>query len=475
MPNNEQSMEASHYILVVDNDQKMAKTLSRALQDLGYRCRIALSGDQGLNCVHQENFDLILTDLVMPGFDGITFVRSVKTIAPNIPIIMMTGHGSVDTAVKAMKAGAFDYLNKPIRFDELQVHVEQALASHEVLIQVQELKDRLKEFQTQNPIIGKSQAMRSIITQVEQIAPSTANVLITGETGTGKERIAEAIHILSPRSEKPIVKVNCGALPESLLESELFGHMKGAFTGAYKDHKGRFETANGGTIFLDEIGEMSPPAQVRLLRVLQEGQFERVGSSHTVYVDVRVLAATNCDLHERVLEGKFREDLLYRINVFHLILPPLRDRNGDIALLAQHFVEKYSQKNKKRILGVGQRAMRALEAYSWPGNVRELENVIEHGVIMSRGDRIQLEHLPGFFQNLNPRQSDFPSPSNGKIVIPLGFSAEQSEAIIICRTLEMTQGDKEAAAQILGFSTRTLYRKMKEHNISLEHGVNQAD
>lgn len=475
MPSNEQKIETNHYILVVDNDEKMAKTLARALREFGYRCQIAFSGDEGLSYVNQENFDLILTDLVMPGFDGITFVRSVKAISPTIPIIMMTGHGSVDTAVQAMKAGAFDYLNKPVRLDDLQVHVEQALASHEVLVEVQELKDRLKEFQTQNAIIGKSQAMRSIITQVEQIAPSSANVLITGETGTGKERIAEAIHALSPRSDKPIVKVNCGALPESLLESELFGHVKGAFTGAYKDHQGRFEMADGGTIFLDEISEMSLAAQVRLLRVLQEGEFERVGSSKSIHVDVRVLAASNRDLHEQVQKENFREDLLYRINVFHLKLPPLRDRKGDIALLAQHFVEKYASKNAKPILGVGQHAMEALEKYHWPGNVRELENVIEHGVIMSRGDRILMEHLPELFQGLGNQEAVGLPAKDGKITIPLGFSATQSEAIIIRRTLDMTQGDKEAAARILGFSTRTLYRKMKEHDIDLEHGSNQPE
>ncbi len=471
----ETSPQTGHYILVVDNDEKMARTLSRALRGLGYRCRIALSGDEGLIYVQEDRFDLILTDLVMPGFDGITFVRSVKAIAPMIPIIMMTGHGSVDTAVQAMKAGAFDYLNKPVRLDDLQAHVEQALASHEALVEVQELKDRLKEFQNQNAIIGKSQAMRNIITQVEQIAPSTANILITGETGTGKEKIAEAIHALSPRSDHPMIKVNCGALPESLLESELFGHMKGAFTSAYKDHQGRFEMADGGTIFLDEISEMSLSAQVRLLRVLQEGEFERVGSSRPIHVDVRVLAATNRNLQEEVKKGRFREDLFYRINVFHLRLPPLRERQGDIALLAQHFVEKYAWKNGKDVLGVGQQAMEALNNYHWPGNVRELENVIEHGVIMARGDRIQLENLPDLFGQIGRVGESSSSQLQGKIVIPLGFSAIQSESIVIRRTLDMTQGDKEAAAQILGYSTRTLYRKMKEHNISLDHGAAPED
>ncbi len=468
MLNNEQTAITNHYILVVDNDEKMAKTLAKALRGMGYRCRIALSGDEGLSFVNQEQFDLILTDLVMPGFDGITFVRCVKAISSTIPIIMMTGHGSVNTAVQAMKAGAFDYLNKPVRLDDLQAHVEQALASHEALVEVQELKDLLKNFQNQNVIIGKSQAMRNIITQVEQIAPSTANILITGETGTGKEKIAEVFHAMSSRSNQPMIKVNCGALPESLLESELFGHVKGAFTGAYKDHQGRFEMANNGTIFLDEIGEMSLSSQVRLLRVLQEGEFERVGSSKSIHVDVRVIAATNRNLAERVEKGLFREDLLYRINVFHLRIPPLRERKDDIPLLVQHFIEKYSRKNNKKITGIGQIALETLEKYSWPGNVRELENVIEHGVIMTREDRLLMDHLPELFRKIKDDGGKGTFSLDGKIIIPLGLSSNQSEAIIIRRTLDMTQGDKEATARILGYSTRTLYRKIKEYNITLQ-------
>lgn len=462
-------------ILVVDDDETMARTLMRALTRQGYQCFTALSGDQGLNLIHDNRFDLILTDLVMPGFDGVTFVRTVKTIDPNIPIIMMTGYGSVDTAVEAMKAGAFDYITKPVRLEELMVYVEKALASHETLVEVQELKDRLKDFQKQNVIIGKSQAMRNIITQIEQIAPSTANVLITGETGTGKEMIAEVIHQLSPRADKPMVKVNCGALPESLLESELFGHTKGSFTGAYRDHQGRFETANEGTIFLDEIGEMSPTAQVRLLRVLQEGEFERVGSSHPIKVNVRVIAATNRNLIEQVKKGLFREDLLYRINVFHLKLPSLNERDGDIPLLAQHFIEKYAKKNNKKVLGLGQYAMEALEKYAWPGNVRELENVIEHGVIMARSDLVKLQDLPEIFHHIREKDDRMEPKAVGKIVIPFGVSATQAEGITIRRTLELTQGDKEATAKILGFSTRTLYRKLKEHNIVTQNGNNEQE
>lgn len=453
-------------ILIVDDDEVMARTIFRALSGQGHECHVALSGDQGLSLVHERRFDLILTDMIMPGFDGVTFVRSVKAIDSSIPIIMMTGHASVDNAVEVMKAGAFHYLTKPVRLNELQIYVEKALASHEMLLEVQELKDRLKDIESQNIIIGKSRAMLQIMTQIEQIAPSAATVLITGETGTGKEMIANAIHLLSPRKEQPMIRVNCGALPETLLESELFGHTKGSFTGAYRDHIGRFEAADGGSIFLDEIGEMSPGAQVKLLRVLQEGEFERVGGSKTIRVDARVIAATNRDLMEQVREGKFREDLYYRINVFHLKLPRMTERKEDISLLAQHFIHKYAKKNNKPMQGLGERAYEALAAHSWPGNVRELENVIEHGVIMAKSDRILLEDLPESFRANSKESLEAQPPLHrGGIIIPFGYTAQQAEAVVIRKTLETTQGDMTAAAKILGFSSRTLYRKMKENRI----------
>ncbi|MDP8245425.1 MAG: sigma-54 dependent transcriptional regulator [Candidatus Hinthialibacter antarcticus] len=457
-------------ILVVDDDETMAKTLTRALRSQGHDCESALTPEQGLSMVHENRYDLVLTDLVMPGIDGISLVRSIKSYDPNIPIILMTGFASVDNAVEAMKAGAFHYLTKPVRLHELQIFVEKALASHEMVLEVQELKDKLKGLEPQNIIVGKSQAMRNVITQIEQIAPSTATVLITGETGTGKEMIANAIHALSNRADKPMVKVNCGALPETLLESELFGHNKGSFTGAYKDQVGRFEMADGGTIFLDEIGEMSPSAQVKLLRVLQESIFERVGSGKSIQIDVRVIAATNRELMDEVKNTKFREDLYYRINVFNLKLPPLRERIGDIPRLAQHFIEKYARKNSKDVIGLGVNAHKALGAYSWPGNVRELENVIEHGVILAKGDRVLIDDLPELIRNASAPEEES-TTSAGRITIPLGYSVVQSEGVVIRKTIEMTKGDKEAAAVILGYSTRTLYRKMKEHQIPLDSGA----
>ncbi|MDX9754145.1 MAG: sigma-54 dependent transcriptional regulator [bacterium] len=455
------------HILVVDDDEIVCKLVSRAHSQKGHLCTTAASGEDGLRAIHEQRFDLIITDMVMPGFDGVTFVNTIKSIDASIPVIMMTGYSSIDLAVKAMKAGAFHFLAKPVRMAELLVYVEKALASHEMLVEVKELKDQLKSYQHASAIIGSSQAMREIITKVEQIAPSTANVLITGETGTGKEMIADVIHARSPRAAKALIKVNCGALPETLLESELFGHEKGAFTGAYKEHQGRFEMADGGSIFLDEIGEMSPSAQVRLLRVLQEGQFERVGSSKTIHVDVRVIAATNRDLQDLVKQGKFREDLFYRINVFHLHLPPLRNRKGDLALLASHFIHKYAEKNHKAVQGLGQNAYRLLERHPWPGNVRELENVIEHAVIMARGDRILEENLPDLFHAKEKEKQK-------KILIPLGYSMRDAEGIILRRTLEMTQGDKEATAHILGYSRRTLYRKIHEQNLPSNYGTSKT-
>ena len=461
-------------VVVVDDDPSVCDALLLLLRIDGFEAASFGDGESFFESLTSSTPSCVILDLQLPGRSGLAVLKQLSDMHFAPPVFVISGQSDIPMAVEAMKAGAFDFLTKPVRLAELQVYVDKALESHEMLVEVQELKDRLKNFQKKNMIVGKSQAMRDIITQMEQIAPSTATVLITGETGTGKEMIAEVIHALSPRSSQPIIKVNCGALPESLLESELFGHVKGSFTGAYKDHQGRFESANGGTLFLDEIGEMSPSAQVRLLRVLQEGEFERVGSSHPVQVDVRVIAATNRDLHKMVREGKFRRDLLYRINVFNLRLPPLRERRGDIPLLAQHFIEKYAQKNGKNVRGLGQYAYEALENYDWPGNVRELENVIEHGVILARSDLIRLGDLPEIFHQ--PHKEDQESPKDhGKIVLPLGMSATQSEGILIRRTLDLTHWDKNAAAKILGFSPRTLYRKIKEHNIPLDMATDDGE
>ena len=449
-------------ILIVDDDEKMAMTLARVVSQDGHRAVTALSGHEGLRMIAEHALDLDITDIVMPGMDGISFVRSLKAIDPTLPVIMVTGYGSIDSAVEAMREGAFHYLTKPVRMRELLMYVAKALDSREALAENRYLKEQLQKRYRHETLIGRSQAMREVMKLTEQVAPSTATVLITGETGTGKEVVAEAIHFLSPRAGRPLVKVNCGALPETLIESELFGHVKGAFTGAHRDRQGRFEAADEGTIFLDEIAEMSPTSQVRLLRVLQEGEFERVGGTSPVRVNVRMVTSTNQPLEKAVQEGRFREDLYYRIKVFQIQLPALRDRWEDIALLAHHFMTKYAERNGKHLVGFGEKAMEILESHSWPGNVRELENAIEYAVVMTRGDRIVASNLP---RDLRPREE-----RDDKIILPAGITVTEAEGILIRRTLDLTKGDKESTAAMLGFSLRTLYRKMKEHEIPLDQG-----
>ncbi|HPA44452.1 MAG TPA: sigma-54 dependent transcriptional regulator [bacterium] len=453
---------AERCILIVDDDETMVSTLARVVSQDGHRAVTALSGHEGLRKVADCAPDLVITDLVMPGMDGISFVRSLKAIDPALPVIMITGHGSIDSAVEAMREGAFHYLTKPISMRDLLLYVSKALESREALAENRYLREQLEKRYRHETIIGRSRAMREVMDHVEQVAPSTATVLITGDTGTGKEVVAEAIHFLSPRTGRPLVKVNCGALPDTLVESELFGHVRGAFTGAHRDRQGRFEAADTGTIFLDEIGAMTPAAQVRLLRVLQEGEFERVGGTSSIKVNVRVVAATNQPLEKAVEERTFREDLYYRIKVFHIHLPTLQERHEDITLLAHHFMNKYAERNKKRLVGFGEKSMQILESHSWPGNVRELENAIEYAVVVARGDRITALDLP---RDLRPSREP-----DDRIVLPVGISAAEAEGILIRRTLDLTRGDKDSTAAMLGFSLRTLYRKIKEHGIPLDRG-----
>ena len=448
-------------VLIVDDDSMMVRTLERALGSETVQTTSTTSGGEALSLARERSFDLVITDLMMPEVDGLAVTRGVHHIDPTVPVIVLTGHGSIDTAVEAMRAGAFDYLLKPVRLPELRMVADRALESREVVVENKALREQLAAYTAKDLIVGKTARMRELLTKMEQVAPSTATVLITGDTGTGKELVADTLHAMSPRASGPLVKVNCGALPESLIESELFGHVKGSFTGAIRDHAGRFEIANGGTIFLDEIGEMSPALQVRLLRVLQEGVFERVGGTTSIGVDVRVTAATNRNLLDRVKEGSFREDLYYRINVIHLGLPPLRERREDIVLLADCFVRRYAERNGKQIRGIGQEALDRLQAYNWPGNIRELENAVEHGVVMAKGDRVTVSDLPSHLHDQTP------SSPRGDILVPFGGSLDEAEGVVIRRTLEMVGGDKEAAASILGCSERTLYRKLREHGIAV--------
>ena len=380
--------------LIVDDEKNYLLILEDLLSEEGYHVVTAETAEKGLDIIAEYDLDVVITDMKMPGMDGMAFLDRIHIQHPDLPIIMMTAYGSVEKAVEAMKKGAFDYILKPFKNQELKLTIRKAI-DHYLLVRrnrylTRELQDR---YQFGN-IIGKSALMQRIYQLIEKVSPSKATILITGDSGTGKELIARAIHFNSPRREQPFITVNCGALPENLLESELFGHERGAFTGAVNLRKGRFELAHEGTLFLDEISEMSPPLQVKLLRVLQEMEFERVGGSQTLKVDVRVVAASNRNLKDEVAHRRFRSDLFYRLNVVHVQLPSLKERTDDIPLLVNHFLAKYSQEGNLPQISIEQEAMRYLLDYSWPGNVRELENVIERAVILSNGKTIVVKDLP---------------------------------------------------------------------------------
>src|SRR5688572_9290676 len=381
-------------ILIVDDEASARHALSEILTDEGYQVKMAGDGFRAIAAAQEFLPDLVLTDLKMPGMDGMGLLARLKQVHPETAVILMTAFGAVESAVEAMRAGAANYLTKPLNTDELLLVIERALEGAALRRETRDLREKLSERYDFSNIVGQSAEMRAVFKSVEQVATSRATVLITGESGTGKELIASALHHNSDRRERPFVKLHCAALAESLLESELFGHERGAFTGADRRRIGRFEQADGGTLFLDEIGEISPATQVKLLRVLQEHEFERVGGNQTVRADVRLVAATNRDLKKLVDEGKFREDLYYRLNVINLHLPPLRERRDDIAGLAAHFVRRFAAENGKTVDRIDTSAMRILRAHAWPGNVRELENVIERAVVLVDGPAILPKHLP---------------------------------------------------------------------------------
>jgi two-component system response regulator HydG len=416
-----------------------------------------------VEAVKKQPYDLILMDVRMAHMSGIEALKEIKDYNPAIPILIMTAYSSVDSAVEAIKAGAYDYLTKPLDFEALKLTIERALEHIQLKAENQYLKEKLDGgFKTER-IIGKSRPMKELIDMLAMIAPSEATVLITGESGTGKELIARSIHTNSPRKKGALVTVNCAALTDSLLESELFGHEKGAFTGAERRREGRFKQADGGTIFLDEIGETSPTMQAKLLRVIQEREIQRVGSDEAIAVDVRILAATNRDLEEDVKNGIFREDLYYRLNVVALNVPPLRDRQDDIPLLAQHFLEKYAERNRKPVKGFSPLAMDMLIKYDWPGNVRELENAIERAVILLPGEHITEKQLP-----LNIVQSHDGAPPHPTAVQPGGdevHSLEEIEKRAILATLEATGGNKSETARKLGINRKTLHKKLKSYGV----------
>jgi DNA-binding NtrC family response regulator len=425
-------------ILVVDDEANARTALAELLRDEGYEVETAADAFKALGKLDSFAPHLVLTDLKMPGMDGIELMKKIHAAQRGCAVIVMTAFGAVESAVEAMRAGAVDYLTKPINFDELLIVAERALDQQRLRTEASQMRARLSERFSPGNLVGNSPPMQQIFKVTEQVAPSRASVLITGESGTGKELVAQAIHENSPRASGPFIKLHCAALAETLLESELFGHERGAFTGAVARRDGRFQLAHGGTLFLDEIGEISPSVQVKLLRFLQEHEFERVGGSQTIKVDVRIIAATNRDLVEEVKRGRFREDLYYRLNVVSLNMPALRDRPSDIPLLANHFLHGFAKENGKEIRGFTPQAVELLTAHHWAGNVRELENAIERAVVMATGAYIDVDHLPATVT---------PAPKSELPEIP-GSSLEDIERYAILTTLESTGGSTSKAAEI---------------------------
>ena len=447
-------------ILVVDDEPSHRKMIEAVLSEEGYEIYQADNGQTAIDEVEERFYDLVIMDIRMPKVGGIDALKKIKTLSPGIPIIIMTAYASIGSAVDALKSGAYDYLTKPLDIEELKILVSKALRHHQLEQENIFLKERLNDRFDFASIIGRSPAMKNLFETMGLVAPSEATVLIVGDSGTGKELIANAIHQNSPRKDWPFIKVNCAALPETLLESELFGHEKGAFTGAIARKQGRFQLAHNSSIFLDEIAEMAPATQAKILRVLQEREFEPVGSTQTIKVDTRVIAATNKTLEEEIREGRFREDLYYRLNVVAVDVPPLRHRREDILLLADFFLKPYAEKNRRLIKGFTPRATDLLMRHDWPGNVRELENIIERAVIMARGEMITPLEFPIDLQNLDEDLKE------SRIDLTPGRSLKEVEKVMILRTLEEVEGNRTHAARILGISRRTLQLKLKEYGIN---------
>jgi DNA-binding NtrC family response regulator len=447
-------------IVVIDDEANAAAALEKLLRQDGYEVTRANDGATGLALLETFDADVILTDLRMPGMDGLEVLAKVKDIQPDALVVVMTAYGTVKTAVQAVKMGAEDYLSKPIEVEELEIVLQKALEKKALRQETKNLRERLDHKYNLDNLVGESADMLAAFKTVRHVAPSSSSVLLLGESGTGKELFAQALHQNSPRRSRPFVKVACAALPETLLESELFGHEKGSFTGALFTRPGRFELANGGTLFLDEIGDISPTVQVKLLRFLEEREFERVGGNKTFKVDVRIVTATHRDLPKRIEEGAFREDLYYRLNVIQLHIPPLRERGNDIALLAQHFLRKYADANGKDVRAISDMALGMLLRHPWPGNVRELENAIERAVVLADARTLDESHFPTL------RRPETRVPANARassqVRIP-GSTLADLEREAIVRTLEAVSGSTSRAAVMLGISPRKIQYKLKEY------------
>ncbi|MEE8553366.1 MAG: sigma-54 dependent transcriptional regulator [Desulfobacterales bacterium] len=450
-------------ILIVDDDPGHLTTLKTITKSWGYTVETANDGVVAVDTVKSGPVDLILMDVRMTNMSGIEALGQIKDYNPSIPVIIMTAYSSVESAVEALKSGAYDYLIKPLDFEVLKLAIERASEHAGLKEENRALKEHLRSDYDIANIIGRSQPMKKLMDMMSMVAPSEATVLITGESGTGKELIARSLHFNSPRKEKPLVVVNCASIAETLLESELFGHEKGAFTGADKRREGRFMQANHGTIFLDEIGETSPTMQAKLLRVLQEKELQRVGGEETIKVDLRIVAATNRNLEADVANGRFREDLFYRLNVMNLNVPPLKERQEDIPLLAQHFLEKFADKNRKTVKGFVPLAVDMLLNYDWPGNIRELENAIERAVILLTGEHITEKQLP---LNITKKYPDLStSPIAAAPVLDGTRSMEEIEKEAILATLKASGGNKSETARRLGITRKTLHNKLKNYGL----------
>ncbi len=440
-------------ILIAEDDSRVGESLRLLLKKKGHEVVLAPNGKEALQLVRHKAVDLVITDVVMPKMDGIDLLEAVKGLRPETEVIVISAQGTIEKAVQAMKLGAFDFIEKPINPRVITLLVERALEKQTLILQNRDLRSRLEDkFHFKN-VIGRSEKMVKIFELIRHIAPYDSSVLIIGESGTGKELIANAIHYNSPRASMAFIKVSCASLSEGIIESELFGHEKGAFTGAIASRKGRFELAHQGTLFLDEVEDIPPATQIKLLRVLQEGEFERAGGNKTIRINIRIIAASNRDLQEAVKEGRFREDLYYRLNVVNIKLPPLRDRRDDIPFLVHFFIEKYNRKYHMKVKGVSQKAMNLLTDYEWTGNVRELENTLESILVINNPEAIDVQHLPPEIKDSKRRPEVIP--------IKIGTSLEEVEKEILVETLRATKGNKRKAAQLLGINVRTIHRKME--------------
>jgi two-component system response regulator HydG len=454
-------MDPQIRVLVVDDDEPHAEAVAESLERVGYECTVATSGRMGIKLIEEQDFDIVLTDLLMGDVGGMEVLAKARRELPDAEVVILTGHESIKTAVSALQAGAATYLAKPLDINELRVVVDKQSQAQRLVRSNIELQKQLNERFGFEGVVGNSPSMHTVVQRLRQIAPTSASVLITGESGTGKELVAKAIHNNSPRRYKPFVPLNCAALSENILESELFGHVKGAFTGADRERKGWFEHANGGTLFLDEVGDIPLSTQVKLLRVLESGEIVRVGSNEPLKVNVRLVSATNRDLADAIQTGGVRQDLYHRLKVVSVKLPPLRSRREDIPLLIDFFLKEFSKAHEKTVTSISPAARKALMAYGWPGNVRELKNTIESMVVIDYDGVLDVDDLPEDIQATTPAAVETEAGMSHLV----GRSLDEIEKYYIAETLKMTEGNREEAAKLLGIGERTLYRKIKEYGI----------